>query len=134
MKLTRSTDIALRVLLSLASRNHKVTNSELSRTLDLSSHHLYKIVQTLSRQGYLRTIAGRGGGIVLARPPEEVSLLEIIELLEGPISLTECLVDIEGCALARNCQLRDRMAKAQKGMVDVFKSTTIKDLIGEKGG
>jgi Rrf2 family nitric oxide-sensitive transcriptional repressor len=132
LKLTRSTDFALRVLLLLASGDHKVTNSELSRTLRLSSHHLYKIVQTLSRQGYLRTLPGRGGGVVLARPPEKVNLLEVIELLEGPISLTDCLINIEGCDLARNCLLKDRMETAQKRMLDVFKSTTLKDLMKEK--
>ncbi|MDP2743703.1 MAG: Rrf2 family transcriptional regulator [Dehalococcoidia bacterium] len=133
MKLTRSTDFALRVLLSLAGSDRKVTNGELSRTLNLSPHHLYKIVQVLSRQGYLRTLPGRGGGVVLGRPPEEVSLLEVIELMEGPISLTDCLVNLEGCCLSRNCLLKGKMEMAQERMRDVFRSTTIRDLVGEKG-
>lgn len=133
MKLTKSTDFALRVLLQLARTNQKMTNNELAQTLSLSPHHLHKIVQTLSRQGYLHTLPGRGGGVVLSRPPEKVNLLEVIELLEGPISLTECLVNLEGCELAYNCRLRASMEAAQKRMRDIFRSTSFADLIKENG-
>src|SRR3989304_1688161 len=120
MKLTRSTDFALRVLLSLARSDRKVTNAELSRALNLSPHHLYKIVQALSRQGYLRTLPGRGGGVVPGRPPEEVSLLEVIELMEGPISLTDCLVKLQDCCLSRSCLLKGKMETAQERLREVF--------------
>ena len=137
MKLSRSTDFALRVLLLLASSSPqagKATNSELSRALKLSSPHLYKIVQALSRGGYLRTLPGRGGGVVLGRSPDEVNLLDVIELMEGPISLTDCLVNLQDCCLSRSCLLKGKMETAQERLREVFRSTTIRDLAGQKAG
>ncbi len=71
--------------------------------------------------------------MLLARPAQDVNLLDVIELLEGPISLTECLVDLRDCSISGDCLLKDRMETAQERMRDVFRSTTIKDLLQRKG-
>ena len=131
MKLTRRSDFALRALIYLAERgeNGRVAIAELSREIDVSAHHLYKIVQSLSRAGYLSTLPGRDGGVRLERSPEEITLREVISHVEGPIQFTECMSNPGDCVLFARCRLRGKIAEAQEAMLGVLEEATIEDLL-----
>lgn len=83
--------LGLHALVELAGNDGKCCSSKfLAEGLGASEGHLSKVLQRLSRSGYLESLHGPGGGYVLAKKPEEISLLEIFELLGGPFTLDGC--------------------------------------------
>lgn len=102
MQLTRHTDYALRLLIYLAGagggRSQIATVAEAQ---DISRTHLMKIANELSRAGFIAAVRGRGGGIALARPAEEINLGAVIDVMEPPCPLVDC----SSCRLVGNCTL-----------------------------
>lgn len=134
MKLTKSLDVALRILLRLAEEKRRLNARELSQKLKIPFNHAAKVLQALSKGGYLRTIKGKGGGVELAISAKKIFLQDVIQLMEGPIYLMECTVNREACFMSPRCRLRIKLKEAQENMIDVFKSTSIADLVpGRKG-
>jgi Rrf2 family nitric oxide-sensitive transcriptional repressor len=88
-----------------------------------------KVLQALSRGGYLRTIKGKGGGVELAVSAQKIFLQDVIQLMEGPIYLMECTVNKDACFMSSRCRLRLKLKEAQNNMIDVFKSTSLADLL-----
>ena len=132
MKLTKSLDIAFLVLLQLASEKQKLSARKLSEGLKISMNHISKVIQILSRGGYIKTLRGKGGGIELAKPPEKIILKDIIQLVEGPICLMDCTIDKNACIRAVQCRLRLKIKEAQESMASVFQATSIADLLPER--
>lgn len=136
IKLTEKSDYAIRTLVYLAEHagsEERVTNQILSQAFRVSPNHLYKVVQALGRGGYLSTSAGRTGGIKLIKPAGKITLLEIIKLIEGPIHLSKCILDLDECHNApAGCRLRNKIAQAQAALVKVFQEATIEELIEDK--
>ncbi|MBI4333577.1 MAG: Rrf2 family transcriptional regulator [Chloroflexi bacterium] len=130
LRMTRASDYSLRTLMHLGSHQARTTSNALSRHLGVPLNHLEKVVQTLSRGGYVKTSLGRGGGIQLARPPEEITLKEIIELVDGPTAIAVCFRDGNHCPI-KNCLLSRKIEEAQEKMLAVFAGATIRDLINE---
>lgn len=80
-----------------------VTIREISRRQDVSRSYLEQILNNLRKSGLVRSIKGPGGGYILARKPEEISISEILRDLEGPIAITSCLNPEEGCVRVDGC-------------------------------
>ena len=81
MKLTDFTDYSLRVLIYLAARpSRRTTIAEIAGAFDVSEHHLTKVVHFLGKQGWLATSRGKGGGLLLARPPGDISIGSVVGL------------------------------------------------------
>ncbi|MBI5699885.1 Rrf2 family transcriptional regulator [Candidatus Saganbacteria bacterium] len=128
MKLTRASDFAVRILKHLAGREGEATSRELSRKLHIPYNHLAKVVQKLSRGGYLKTKKGKGGGIELACEPKTINLFDVIESVEGPLQLSHCILHRKSCAFSRNCGLRRTLALAEQTLKKTLASRTIYDL------
>ena len=99
MRLTTQTDFALRTLMYLAAISGRATISQVAGLFDISSHHVAKVVNQLARLGYLRSIRGIGGGIELARRPEDIWLGQVIVEMEGNMHLLPCVVTTDVCAI-----------------------------------
>lgn len=127
MRLTSFTEYGLRALMRLAGENGRgLSTAELAAELQLSRHHLLKIMQTLARAGYVTTRRGGGGGAVLARPPEAIRLGEIVRLLERDQALVECFGPTGGdCTLTGHCQLKHRLRAAEAAFLQVLNETTL---------
>ncbi len=133
MKLNRSTDFSLRILLHLAKEGEKVTNNELSRKLKIPPAYLVKLVRVLSQNNYLRTSKGKGGGVEILKNPKHISLLEIVELNEGPIVLSDCFIDKRYCTLDPSCILKGKIGRIQKEIKRLLAETSVADLLeGER--
>ena len=131
MQLTRFSDYALRVLMFVANRQGKRTTiREVSEAHQISEEHLMKVVTRLASLGYLATFRGKGGGIVPARPPAEISIGSVIRAIE-PLAPVECFEsDYDGrCMLFPQCALRDALDKAQSRFLESLDNTTIADVI-----
>lgn len=132
MKFNLFTDYALRSLMYLCwNRGRTVTAEEISDFYGISRDHVVKVIQELSRQGYVQARRGRGGGSILARDPKSVAVGEVISTFEGPPALLECLRSTEVCVIERGCRLRSTLAEAQRRMMNYLDGVTLEDIAGE---
>ncbi|GIF12157.1 RrF2 family transcriptional regulator [Actinoplanes teichomyceticus] len=127
MRLNRSTDIALRVLMLSAARADRLTVDELAEALAVPRNHLAKVVQTLQRRGLLETVRGRGGGVRLADAGRTASVGGLVRDLEGETEVVDCDGD-PACPLTGNCRLRGALRAAQGAFYAALDPITIGDL------
>jgi Rrf2 family nitric oxide-sensitive transcriptional repressor len=130
MRLTRFSDIGLRVLIYLA-RNGKaqavpVTVAEIAAQFDLPVNHLVKVVGELARAKWVRAVRGRNGGLHLAFDPAVLTVGTVLRLLEGEGELVDCVGT--GCQLALDCALRNALAEGMRAYYAVMDRYTLADL------
>jgi Rrf2 family protein len=109
-----------------------VSAAELSRKLKIPYPFLRTILQTLNSRGILTSFKGKGGGFVLARPPEKIYLTNLIKILQGPVDLAECVFRSTVCPGIRTCRLRKIILRLQKTVVSELKSITLASMLGEE--
>ncbi len=135
MQLTRYTDYALRVLIYLGHKNGELaTISEISEAYQVSENHLMKIVHGLAKLGYITTLRGKGGGMKLARPAEDINLGEVVRNTEETLHVVECLAEgyEGGCRLAPSCTLKGVLSDAHDAFFRHLDQYTIRDLVGKR--
>ncbi|MEU4692664.1 Rrf2 family transcriptional regulator [Actinoplanes sp. NPDC023714] len=127
MRLNRSTDIGLRILMLAAARDDLLTIDELAASLAVPRSHLAKVVQRLQHRGLLDTVRGRNGGVRLAATARDASAGELIRDLEGETEVADC--DGEpACPLSGGCRLRGALRAAQEAFYASLDPFTISDL------
>ena len=127
MQITRQADYAVRAVHYLAGLgvDQRAATSQIAQEQRIPPSFLAKIVSQLSVAGLLQTSRGARGGVSLARAPEEISLLEVVEAIDGPIYLNECVADHGGsCVFGEDCPMRPVWCEAQSKLVELLKSTT----------
>ena len=118
MHITQHTDYALRVLIFLASNEHRLpTIQEISERFEISRSHLMKVVNQLIRNGFVEGIRGKGGGLRLARPASEILIGDVVRKMETDLVLVECFSDESRCLLTPNCKLKGVFADALKAFL-----------------
>ncbi len=103
--------------------------SEVSKNQSISLKYLEQIVIPLKRAQYIKSARGAGGGYMLARPPENIRIGEIVVLLEGGGNLVECTSKPEVCNRHEDCRTREIWEETQKAMLEKLNSYTLSDLI-----
>jgi len=129
MKLTKSTDFAVRIVIYLAKSGESITMPVLSDRLMIPYHNLTKLVQALSRSGIILTKKGKNGGLQLARAADDISIKDIVEIIEGPTMLSECLKHEDLCRLSGICKLKDTFYELQNKIDNLMHDVKIKQLI-----
>lgn len=130
MKLSLFSDYALRIMMYAALKGRAFQLEEVSAAYDISKHHLAKIVQGLSKLGYLDTRRGRGGGIQLARPPGDIRIGKLVRETEDQPAIAECFnAATNTCRLSGRCQLKAALAKAQNAFYDSLDAHTLLSLV-----
>nr|WP_296069269.1 Rrf2 family transcriptional regulator [uncultured Actinoplanes sp.] len=127
MRLNRSTDITLRILMLGAVRDGLLTIDELSAALVVPRHHLAKVVQRMQHLGLLETVRGRHGGVRLASDAADTSIGRIVRELEGETEVVDCDGD-PGCPLSQGCTLRGALRRAQEAFYAALDPITVRDL------
>lgn len=131
MQLTMFTDYAFRILMYLGEKKAQATISEIAKTFDISQNHLIKVAHRLGKQGFIHTIKGRGGGIQLALPPDQIRLSEVVRRNEPHMNLLECLdLETNTCPVNGLCRLKHIIIESRKGFLDVLERYTLFDLLG----
>jgi Rrf2 family protein len=130
MQLTRAADYAVRIMIHLAALppGSRPNRAALAVAGDIPEHFVAKILQSLARAGLIDSQRGMNGGFTLARAPEEVTLLEIVEALEGPTRLNVCLIPGDSCGRKAWCPAHVVWAEAQEAMTSVLRRFTIAKL------
>jgi Rrf2 family protein len=135
MQITRQADYAVRAVLYLASLGEggRAPTGQIARKQHVPPSFLAKIVSQLSVAGVLHTSRGARGGVSLARTPAEISLLEVIEVIDGPVALNECVTDPEACAYRDDCPVHDIWCQAQADLLQKLSTTNFGFLLAQKG-
>src|SRR5688572_29348000 len=129
MRLALHTDYALRTLLYLAGHPGRANAGEVAAFYRISKDHVAKVVQTLVRQGYVRSIRGIGGGIELAKKPEEIHVGQVILDCEGNMHLLDCVGIENVCVIQPGCRLKTVLAKAERIQMEYLQSVKLSDLL-----
>ena len=134
MEISRRTDYGVRVILDLANLQdgERASTQEIAERQSIPAPFLAKIVSQLSTSGLLETYRGARGGVVLARPPSEINLLDVIEALDGPIRLNRCVIEPDNCPHEGKCPVHDIWIEAQRDLTRVLTSVTF-DSLAEQG-
>lgn len=131
MHLTSYTDYALRVLIYLASsRDRQATITEVADFYNISRNHLAKVVHQLGSKGFVKTTRGKGGGLVLQRPPETIRIGEVVRAMENHFNWVECFDPAQQqCRLLPNCGLKQLLLRAGNAYLQVLDAATLVDML-----
>ena len=134
MQITRQADYAVRAVLYLArlGQTERAATSQVAQEQHIPPSFLAKIISQLSIAGLLHTSRGARGGVTLAREPQEITLLEVIEAIDGPIMLNECVGESETCTFDEKCPLRSVWCEAQNDLVARLKGTNFAQLLEKR--
>jgi Rrf2 family nitric oxide-sensitive transcriptional repressor len=113
----------------LSRRQRRTTIAEIAESFDISKAHLMKVVNRLGRQGYIETIRGRGGGMRLARSPEEIRVGAVVRETEDDLAVMGCLAETGFCRIEGCCVLRRALHEATLAFLNILDGYTLVDLL-----
>jgi Rrf2 family protein len=130
MQISRKVDYALRAIiyLSLQKDGCPVSVKEIASRRRIPRKFLEKIIQDMIRSGLLKSHRGAHGGCMLARTPHDISFRDIIESVEGPISLNVCVTEQQDCSVLASCNMQRVWQEGQRRLLEFFADTTLADL------
>jgi Rrf2 family protein len=131
MQITRQADYAVRAMVYLAQLGpeQRASTSQIAQDKQIPPSFLAKIVSQLSVAGLLQTSRGARGGVSLARPAADISLLDVVEAIDGPILLNDCVADNGSCAFGDSCPMQPVWCEAQKDLVGRLESTNFAQFV-----
>jgi len=131
MQLSRMADYGVRAMMDLASLppESKALIPDIARRQDVPRAFLAKIIPRLAKEGLLHTQRGAAGGVKLGRPADEISLLEILQAVDGPIVLAPCSLEPENCSRSADCGAAPVWRAAQVALDRTLANTTLSDLV-----
>lgn len=134
MQITKQADYALRAVLYLAQAepNSRIATGKIAQAQHIPSSFLAKIISQLSIAGLLQTSRGAHGGVTLARDPDEISLLEVVEAIDGPIHINQCTGDEGYCLHEDDCPMAPIWHDAQRELVERLRNTYFGPLARQK--
>jgi Rrf2 family protein len=131
MRLTRAGEYAVRCVLFLASQGEGslVNRKQIARAMDIPDQFLGKIAQQLSRAGVIEIVQGARGGLRLTRPPEQVTLLDVVEAVIGEIFLNDCVMNPKSCNQSAACPVHAVWQKAKNQLRATLREATFASLL-----
>ena len=132
LRVTRLTDYATVVLTVLAAEPECVLSAaELAERAGLEAPTVSKLLKPLAQAGLLDAFRGAHGGYRLSRPPEEISLIAIVEAMEGPLAMTECSLDDASCGIASQCGARANWRRINDIVADALRSVSLAQMLDD---
>ena len=131
MQLSKFTDYTFRVLIYMATHQEELyTVEQLATKLEVSEHHLKKVIYKLAKTEYLISIKGRSGGLKLGLPPEEINLGEVLKATEDNLCIVECIKSEMNCNfLTKECKLKGIIKESLHQFIEVFSRYTLQDIL-----
>lgn len=133
MRLTTRTNLAMRALMYCGvNPDRRVRKSDIAAACNASENHLAQVVHVLGQRGFLRTLRGRGGGLMLGRSPAEITVGAVFRALEAEVPFTECFEGGENaCPLLGACRLRCVLQDALMDFYATLDRITLQDLVAD---
>jgi len=125
LEVTRRTDLATRALLALAEAGGRLKASELAAELDASPGFVSQAMTPLVNHGWVHSEPGRAGGYLAAVSLDELSVLDVVEAVEGPTDVTRCVLEDRSCAGGGQCALHDSWAQARAHLLRDLANTPL---------
>jgi Rrf2 family protein len=134
MKISTKIRYGARAMLELASHYGEgpIELKEIAKRENISIKYLEQVINPLRASGLVKAIRGSKGGYSLAKPPSEICLYDVIETLEGPLTLLECLNDSKSCQKVPSCVTRDIWKEVSEAISKIFYSVTLEDMVNRK--
>jgi Rrf2 family nitric oxide-sensitive transcriptional repressor len=130
MRLTNFSDYALRVLMYAAARDDRlITIDETAKVYGISRAHLMKVVNQLTRAGFLKAVRGRSGGLILAKHPTKIRLGHVLKATEADFALVECFSPDNQCVITPRCRLRGAFGEALHAFLASLDRYTLADVL-----
>lgn len=130
MQLTQFTDFSLRALIYIALRKESCTIQDITNAYLISNNHMVKIIHNLAKLGLVKTSRGKGGGIVMAVPPETLNLGQLVVQLEPHFDLVPCFnKEKANCCIAPVCKLKNILHEARTAFMNVLERYTVADVL-----
>lgn len=115
----------MRVVLFLSTEQRAHTMPHLAEVLSIPYNNLSKLVQSLSKAGILQTKQGKNGGVQLLKPAEDINLKTILDVIDGPTRLSDCLIDHRFCSLTQSCKLKNALNTIQHQIDELLENATL---------
>jgi len=130
MKISTRGRYGTRMMLDLAAHHDQGPTPlrEIANRQDLSVKYLEQLIIPLKAAGYIRSVRGARGGYTLARKPDKISVGQIIKVLEGGLSLVDCVEDPKVCEREKNCPTRDIWLRMSERLMEELSSLTLRDV------
>ena len=134
MKISTRGRYGTRMMLDLAAHHDQGPTPlrEIAKRQDLSVKYLEQLIIPLKAAGYIRSVRGARGGYTLARKPDKISVGQIIKVLEGCLSLVNCVEDPKICEREKNCPTRDIWLRMSERLMEELSSLTLSDVLDGK--
>ncbi len=134
MKISTKIRYGARAMLELASRYGEgpLELKEIAKKENISIKYLEQVIIPLRTAGLVKSVRGSKGGYSLAKPPGEICLNDVIEILEGPIDLVECLKNPKSCQKTSSCVTREIWQEVADALSGIFRSVTFEDMVSRK--
>ena len=132
----RNTDYALRAMVFLATHRDQgpASAKTIATEMDFSHQLACKLMQQLAKAGLVRSLMGKNGGFELARDPADITLLEMIEAIQGQVRMSACVLGIQSCKHFGQCPIRRKLRGLQDTVTDHLRQTTLQELTVAKKG
>lgn len=135
LQINRQTDYAVRVILALAKhpQGTRIATGEIQREMQIPRAFLARIVAQLANRGLVRTYTGREGGLELPQPAGSITLMDVVEIFEGSLLISECMDSRKenDCPFLGTCPICDRWKRVQAAMLKEMTAVTFKELAEE---
>ena len=133
MQIPRKIEYALRAMIHLADNPEGVARGiEIARLEHIPKYYLEKVIRDLMHHGLVRARRGPGGGYQLGRPADSISFRDVIEAVEGPITLNLCVEGGTSCSLQPACRMFRVWEEGQRVLIDVFSRTTLSEVASSR--
>lgn len=133
MKLSTKGRYGLKAMfeLSLNEENGPVPLKYIAKKQNISEQYLEQIFSSLKKSGLVKSVRGAQGGYLLAKKPEDIKVGDILVVLEGPISISDCVIDEDICENSNICVTKVVWEKLKKGIEDVINAINLQDMIDD---
>lgn len=130
IRLTKAGEYGLRAVRYLVENEGetRISIGDISENKKIPEPFLRKLFKPLVQHGIINSTRGVSGGVRLSRAPDEITVLEVVEALEGPLALNECLLDDAACEFLSECGMHDVWDEAQAAMAKVLRSKNLTHL------
>ncbi|WP_425090403.1 RrF2 family transcriptional regulator [Tropicimonas sp. S265A] len=135
MRLTTRTNLAMRTLMYCAvNTGRNIRTSEVAKATNASENHLGQVINMLGQKGFIETVRGRGGGIRLARDPEDITVGGVFRVFEAGVPFAECFADDCTCPLVSVCRLKGALGEALTAFYRSLDKITLSSLVKDNSG
>jgi Rrf2 family protein len=133
MQITREADYAIRCVLYLSEPQGEVIMvDKIAKAKKIPKSFLAKILQKLTKAGIVKSFRGVKGGFQLVKKPQAISLLDVIEAIDGPVAMNRCAIDKRMCSLSNECSVHPVWVELRKEVEARLRKTDFKKLITVK--